>query len=97
MVILSDALERVRAKLDYSTLATQFVAEPFSLTDLRRVYLAVWGQAPDLANFRRKVLTTSGFVEPAQTGRRGTGPSSGRPPTLYVRGPATHINPPILR
>jgi len=96
-VILSDALERVRAKLEYSTLATQFVAEPFSLTDLRRVYVAVWGQAPDLANFRRKVLTTSGFVEPARTAGRSAVAASGRPPTLYVRGPATLINPPITR
>lgn len=95
-VILTDALERVRAKLEYSTLATQFVTEPFSLADLRRVYLAVWGQAPDLANFRRKVLKTQGFVLPAKTdGAKPAG--AGRPPTLYNRGPATRINPPITR
>lgn len=95
-VILADALERVRAKMEYSTLATQFVTEPFSLADLRRVYVAVWGQSPDLANFRRKVLQTPGFVVPAKGD--GTKPKgAGRPPTLYLRGSATHVNPPITR
>lgn len=93
-VILSDALERVRSKLEYTTLAAQFVAEPFTLPDLRRVYTAVWGVAPDLGNFRRKVLSTDGFVL-ADTHRAET--SNGRPPLLYRRGPATAINPPLMR
>jgi 8-oxo-dGTP diphosphatase len=94
--ILSDALARVRSKLEYTTLAAQFLGEPFGLPDLRRVYLAVWGAAPDLANFRRKVLTTPGFVVPAERAASAAG-KAGRPPLLYRRGPATYLDPPFRR
>jgi 8-oxo-dGTP diphosphatase len=94
--ILADALERVRAKLEYTTLALEFVAEPFTLPDLRAVYTAVWGAPPDLGNFRRKVLGTAGFVVP--TGDAGpASESGGRKALLYRRGDATTIQPPMLR
>ncbi|UMG92688.1 NUDIX domain-containing protein [Nocardioides sp. TF02-7] len=94
--ILLDARERVRAKLEYTTLATEFVAEPFTLPELRRVYTAVWGTPPDLGNFRRKVLGTEGFVVP--TDSRGTASEGGgRPALLYRRGPAQVISPPMVR
>ncbi len=95
--ILTDALERVRSKLEYTTLATSFVDEPFTLADLRRVYTAVWGKAPDLGNFRRKVLSTGGFVAETQRSPTAAGPAGGRPPLLYRRGPATLMHPPMLR
>jgi 8-oxo-dGTP diphosphatase len=92
--ILADALERVRSKLEYTTLAAQFVAEPFTLAELRAVYAAVWGVAPDLGNFRRKVLSTDGFVVP--TDERGSS-SRGPRPLLFRRGPATALQPAMLR
>jgi 8-oxo-dGTP diphosphatase len=96
--ILADALERVRSKLEYTTLAASFVAEPFTLADLRRVYAAVWGAAPDLGNFRRKVLGTPGFVVEAQrSAMAAAGPAGGRPPLLYRRGDAVILHPPMLR
>lgn len=95
--ILADSLERVRAKLEYTPLAARFVEEPFTLADLRRVYAAVWGKAPDLANFRRKVLSTEGFVMEAERSPAAAGPAGGRPPLLYRRGPATLMHPPMLR
>ncbi|MCA1782702.1 MAG: NUDIX domain-containing protein [Dermatophilaceae bacterium] len=92
--IVRDALERVRSKLEYTTLATQFVSEPFTLAELRAVYAAVWGVAPDLGNFRRKVLSTDGFVVP--TDERGAS-SRGPRPLLFRRGPATALQPAMLR
>jgi 8-oxo-dGTP diphosphatase len=96
-VIAADALDRISAKLEYTTLAAQFVTEPFSLADLRHVYLAVWGEAPDLANFRRKVLATPGFVVPVARARQAATAVGGRPPILDRRGDATWVTPPIVR
>ncbi|MDA8025735.1 MAG: NUDIX domain-containing protein [Actinomycetota bacterium] len=94
--IIKDAVERVRSKLEYTTLAAALLNEPFSLADVRNVYEAVWGRAPDIANFRRKILSTQGFVE--AIGKAAI-PSSkgGRPATLYRRGSANFLHPPILR
>jgi len=95
--ILADALERVRAKLEYTTLATQFVTAPFTLGDLHRVYAAVWGTPPHRGTFIRKVLSTPGFVEEAAA--PPARPSGvGRPPTaFYTAGAATHLHPALLR
>jgi 8-oxo-dGTP diphosphatase len=96
--ILSDAVERVASKLEYTTLAARFVDEPFTLADLHRVYKAAWGHAPDLGNFRRKVLATEGFVIPLdRSDRPAAGPAGGRPPLLYRRGSAELLHPAMLR
>jgi 8-oxo-dGTP diphosphatase len=93
--IINDAVERARAKLEYTALATAFVDEPFSLSDLRRVYESVWGIELDPANFRRKVLSTPGFVKPA--GRRIAPAGGGRPAELYCAGGAIELHPPLMR
>jgi 8-oxo-dGTP diphosphatase len=93
--ILADGVERARAKLEYSSLATAFCAEAFTLADLRRVYEAVWGVRLDVPNFRRKVLSTPGLVEPL--GCRASPASGGRPAELYRRGAATVLHPAMLR
>lgn len=92
--ILTDALDRVRSKLEYTTLATQFVQEPFSLSDLRRVYSIVWGVEPSVTNFRRKVLSVPGFVEPIGEYTSG---NAGPRALLYKRGSGTIIQPAYMR
>lgn len=94
--IVADGVERARSKLEYTALATAFVEEPFSLADLRRVYEAVWGAPVDPANFRRKVLSTPGFVAPVGD-RAAPGPGGGRPARLYGRGTSLLLHPAMLR
>jgi 8-oxo-dGTP diphosphatase len=92
--ILADGVERARGKLEYSSLATSFVEEPFTLSDLRRVYEAVWGVELEPANFRRKVLGTPHLVVPTgQTMSSG----HGRPAELYRRSAGTYLHPAMLR
>jgi 8-oxo-dGTP diphosphatase len=93
--IVSDGIERARAKLEYTSLATAFVDEPFTLAELRRVYEAAWGVPLDAPNFRRKVLSAPGFVRPV--GERSVPAGGGRPAELYRRGTATVLSPPLLR
>jgi hypothetical protein len=57
------------------SLAAQFVTEAVTLADPPRTHLANRGDAPDLANVRRKVLSSDGFVEEAY----GRSASGGRP------------------
>ena len=92
--ILAGGLERARAKLEYSPLATAFCAAEFTVAELRRVYEVVWGEHLDPRNFHRKVTGSPGFLVP--TGRR-TSRNGGRPAQLYRRGEATLLNPPISR
>jgi 8-oxo-dGTP diphosphatase len=93
--IIGDAVERARAKLEYTSLAASFIEEPFTLSDLRRVYEAVWGVPLHVGNFRRKVLSTPGFVEPL--GEKARAETGGRPAELYRRGPAATLHPAMLR
>lgn len=92
--ILADGVERARAKLEYTSLATAFCPDEFTVGELRAVYEAVWGVELDPRNFHRKVTGTPGFLEPTgdSTTRGG-----GRPAQLYRRGGTTALVPPILR
>jgi 8-oxo-dGTP diphosphatase len=92
--ILTDGLERARAKLEYSPLATVFCRSDFTVAELRHVYEVVWGAALDPRNFHRKVTGSPGFLVP--TGKRTTR-NGGRPAQLYRRGKANLLNPPITR
>jgi 8-oxo-dGTP diphosphatase len=92
--ILADGLERARAKLEYSPLATAFCAPEFTVAELRRVYELVWDTRLDPRNFHRKVTGAEGLLEP--TGGTTTR-DGGRPARLYRRGKAGVLYPPMLR
>ena len=94
LLILADGVERARAKLEYTTLAAAFCPPEFTISQLRRVYEAVWDTTPDPRNFSRKVTHTEGFLEP--TGTKVSG-GRGRPGQLFRRGKATALHPPMLR
>jgi len=94
--IITDAVERTRSKLEYSSLATAFCEEPFTIADIRRVYESVWGRQLDPANFQRKLLATEGLIVPLDDFTTPTA-GGGRPARLYRRGNATTLYPPLLR
>ena len=95
--IVAEGIERARSKIEYTPLAAAFLDEPFTLSELRRIYEEVWGVPQDPSNFRRKVLSREGFVEPvgdSSPSRTGLG---GRPADLYRRGSASVLWPPLRR
>ncbi|HEX7165256.1 MAG TPA: NUDIX domain-containing protein [Trebonia sp.] len=95
--ILADGVERARAKLEYTPLATAFVREPFTISELREVYETVWGEKLHAGNFHRKVLSVPGFVESTGGQTETGGPRGGPRAKLYRRGDATLLHPALLR
>ncbi|MFU8946385.1 NUDIX hydrolase [Mycetocola zhadangensis] len=78
-LIVDYALWRLRNKLEYSHIASAFLGDTFTLSELREVHEAVLQKSLDPANFRRQI-ESSGQVVPTehlQTGGRH------RPARLY--------------
>ncbi|MFB7842907.1 NUDIX domain-containing protein [Microbacterium sp. NPDC056052] len=91
--IFADGIERARAKLEYSALATAFCPPEFTIAQLRAVYEAVWGVEVDPRNFHRKVTGSADFLE--LTG--GVARDGGRPAQLYRPGAIGVLQPPFTR
>ena len=95
-LILSDAVARARAKLESSTIATQFCGREFTISELRKVYETIWGAELDAGNFQKKVLSSPGFI--IDLGRNAdSSQTGGRPAKLYSAGTETLLNSPIRR
>jgi len=92
--ILTDGVERARAKLEYTGYAAALCGEAFTVADLHGVYEAVWGVRLDRANFHRKVTSAKGFLTPTGEVRSGV---RGRPAQVFHGDPGVTLSPPILR
>jgi 8-oxo-dGTP diphosphatase len=77
--ILGYALERLRNKLEYTTVGFQLLPASFTLSELQQVYEAILGRPLDKRNFRRKIELLK-ILTPLKQQRR-TGPS--RPAQLF--------------
>ena len=95
--ILADGLERARSKLEYTPLATAFVGDEFTISELRAVYEAVWGQKLHAGNFHRKILSVPGFVQDTGATTETGGPRGGPRARLYQAGDARLLHPALLR
>jgi len=77
--IVQTAKKRLVAKLDYSTLAFQFMPKEFTLTELQEVYEIILEAEVDKRNFRKWVLALESIEETGGERREGRH----RPAKLY--------------
>ncbi len=77
--ILAYAIERLRNKLEYTTVGFQLLPERFTLGELQAVYEAVLGRPLDKRNFRRKLELLDILVRLAEHRTAGRA----RPARLY--------------
>jgi 8-oxo-dGTP diphosphatase len=83
--ILDYSLERLRNKLEYTTVGFQLLPARFSLTELQEVYEAILGMEIDKRNFRRKLALLK-ILRPTREFRRG-----GRRPARLFEFVAEHF------
>ena len=77
--ILEYAIERLRNKLEYTTVGFQLLPEKFTLSELQAVYEVILGKDLDKRNFRRK-LSLLKILKPTSEYRR-----DGRKPARLYR------------
>ena len=82
--ILEMAHRRLVDKLDYSTIAFQFMPKSFTLTELQHVYETILGEPLDKRNFRKRILGLGLVSETGRTRKEG----AHRPAKLYK-----HVDP----
>lgn len=61
--IVAYALDRLRSKTGYSTVAYRFLGQRFTLAQLRGVREAILGETIDPANFRRQALAQGHLID----------------------------------
>jgi 8-oxo-dGTP diphosphatase len=61
--ILQTATDRLRGKVEYTSLPAFLLSEPFTLPQLQRIYEIVLGREVDKSGFRTRMLTAQFLVE----------------------------------
>jgi len=77
-LIAAYALERLKAKLEYTNIACNLLSETFTFAELEELYATVLERELDRRNFRRRILAM-GLLRQLSVTRRG----QGRPAALY--------------
>ncbi|MCP3671301.1 MAG: NUDIX hydrolase [Gammaproteobacteria bacterium] len=77
--IIALARKRLLSKLNYSSIALQFLPDTFTLSELQKVYEIVGSEQLDKRNFRKQI-TSMGVIEETDNLRRN---ASHRPARLY--------------
>ena len=70
-LILAAAIERLRSKVEYTSLPAFLLTEPFTLPQLQRVYEIVLGREVDKSAFRTRALAAPDFLQ--EVGLQATG------------------------
>jgi len=73
------AIERLRSKFEYSTIAQFLLPEVFTLSELQKAYEIVLWKGIDKRNFRKKILSL-GIISKTSKVRTG---EANRPAILY--------------
>jgi ADP-ribose pyrophosphatase YjhB (NUDIX family) len=77
--ILNYMLQRLRGKLEYTTIGFQLLPDEFTLSELQEVYEAILNRRLDKRNFRKKLLATGILEQTLETRKVG----QHRPAALY--------------
>ena len=78
--IVRYALQRLRYKLEYTSVGFELLPNEFTLTELQSAYEIVLGEEIDKRNFRRRILAADILAE---TSRYRESDGQGRPARLY--------------
>lgn len=77
--VITYALSRIRAKLEYTNVAYSLLPKEFTLSDLQRIYEIILNKKIDKRNFRKKILS----LNLIKRLRKKTSGSTGRPAQFY--------------
>ena len=96
--IVRDAVDRVRTDLETTGLATAFVGESFTLSELRHVFEAAWDIELDPANFQRTLTSRDqGWVEVSDEPLSTPSPKGGRPSKRFTATTTWQQGSPVRR